>query len=130
MSRMRRVPPGADYRGPAATGAKQQAVNATVLPESHSSDRFVRDLRTLIAKGRRFSTLCADPPWKYDNQGTRACTDNHYPTLSVEQIAAEPVVELAAANAHLHLLDHQCLSAAAFSVIEAWGLSTSPASSG
>ncbi|MFZ1934038.1 MAG: MT-A70 family methyltransferase [Thermoguttaceae bacterium] len=101
--------------------ARQQVVNDTVLPESHSSNRFVRDLRKLIAEGRRFSTIYADPPWRYDNQGTRACTDNHYPTLSVEQIAAEPVVELAADNAHLHLWTTNAFLPAAFYVIEAWG---------
>ena len=39
--------------------ARQQVVNDTVLPESHSSNRFVRDLRKLIAEGRRFSTIYA-----------------------------------------------------------------------
>jgi N6-adenosine-specific RNA methylase IME4 len=101
--------------------AKQQTVNATLLPESHSSDRFVRDLRTLIAEGRRFSTIYADPPWRYDNQGTRAATNNHYPTMTVEQIAAEPVAELAAADCHLHLWTTNGFLPAAFSIIEAWG---------
>jgi N6-adenosine-specific RNA methylase IME4 len=101
--------------------AKQQAVNDTILPESHSSDRFVRDLRTLIAKGRRFSTCYVDPPWKYDNQGTRAATDNHYPTMTVEQIATEPVAQLTADNCHLHLWTTNGFLPAAFSVISAWG---------
>jgi N6-adenosine-specific RNA methylase IME4 len=101
--------------------AKQQAVNDTVLPESHSRKGFVRDLRKLIAEGRRFSTIYADPPWKYDNQGTRAATDNHYPTMTVEQIAAEPVAELAADNCHLHLWTTNGFLPAAFSVIASWG---------
>ncbi|MFZ1936433.1 MAG: MT-A70 family methyltransferase [Thermoguttaceae bacterium] len=101
--------------------AKQQAVNDTVLPESYSRKGFVRDLRELIAEGSRFSTIYADPPWKYDNQGTRAATDTHYPTLTVKQIAAEPVAELAADNCHLHLWTTNGFLPAAFSVIEAWG---------
>jgi N6-adenosine-specific RNA methylase IME4 len=101
--------------------AKQQTVNATVLPEDHSSPRFVRDLQKLIAEGRRFSTIYADPPWKYDNQGTRAATNNHYPTMTVEQIAAEPVADLAADNCHLHLWTTNGFLPAAFSIIEAFG---------
>ena len=100
--------------------AKQQTVNATVLPEDHSSPRFVRDLQKLIAEGRRFSTIYADPPWKYDNQCTRAATDNHYPTLSVQQIAAEPVADLAADNCHLHLWTTNGFLPAAFSIISVW----------
>jgi hypothetical protein len=34
----------------------------------------VEDLRTLVEGGRRFGTIYADPPWLYDNQGTRAGT--------------------------------------------------------
>jgi N6-adenosine-specific RNA methylase IME4 len=101
--------------------AKQQTVNSAVLPEDHSSGRFVRDLHKLIAEGRRFSTIYADPPWKYDNQGTRAATNNHYPTMTVEQIAAEPVADLAADNCHLHLWTTNGFLPAAFSIIAAWG---------
>lgn len=101
--------------------AKQQVVSETVLLESHSRKGLVRDLRELIAEGCRFSTIYADPPWKYDNQGTRAATDNHYPTMTIEQIAAEPVAELAADNCHLHLWTTNGFLPAAFSVIEAWG---------
>ena len=101
--------------------AKQQAVNDTVIPDNDSRKGFVRDLGRLIAKGRRYSTIYADPPWKYDNQGTRAATNNHYPTMSVEQIAAEPVAQLAADNCHLHLWTTNGFLPAAFSIIEAWG---------
>jgi N6-adenosine-specific RNA methylase IME4 len=101
--------------------AKQQAVNDTIIPENDSPKRFVRDVRKLIAEGRRFSTIYADPPWKYDNQGTWAATNNHYPTMTVEQIAAEPVADLAADNCHLHLWTTNGFLPAAFPIIEAWG---------
>ncbi|MCC7086554.1 MAG: hypothetical protein IT427_16265 [Pirellulales bacterium] len=103
--------------------AKQQAVKDTILPETHSCNRFVRDLHKLVAEGRWFSTIYADPPWKYSNQGTRAATDNYYPTLPFEQIAAEPVAELAADNCHLHLWTTNGFLPVAFTVIEAWGFS-------
>ena len=101
--------------------AKQQAVKDTVLPGSHSRKGFVRELPKLVAEGRRFSTIYADPPWKYDNQGTRAATNNHYPTMTIEEIAAEPVGELTADNCHLHLWTTNGFLPAAFSIISAWG---------
>jgi N6-adenosine-specific RNA methylase IME4 len=41
--------------------------------------------------------------------------------MTVEQICAEPVAELAADNCHLHLWTTNGFLPAAFSVIEAWG---------
>lgn len=101
--------------------AKQQVVKDTVLPENHSRTGFVSDLHKLIAEGRRFSTIYADPPWKYDNQGTRAATDNHYPTMTIEQIAAEPIAQVASDNCHLHIWTTNAFLPAAFTIIEAWG---------
>ncbi len=46
----------------------------------------VEDLHQLVAEGKRFGCIYADPPWKYDNQATRASTDNHYQTMTVEEI--------------------------------------------
>jgi hypothetical protein len=63
---------------------KLQALNDTIVPEANFPKGFVRDLHKLIADGRKFSTFYADPPWRYDNQGTRAATNNHYPTMTVE----------------------------------------------
>ena len=101
--------------------AKLQAVNETVIRQSESPTRFVCDLRQLVTERRRFSTIYADPPWKYDNQGTRAATNNHYPTMTVEQIAAEPVADLAADRAHLHLWTTNAFLPAALSIIDSWG---------
>jgi len=101
--------------------AKHQAVNDTVIGQPDSPSGFVCDLWRLVADKRRFSTIYADPPWKYDNQGTRAATNNHYPTMTVEQIAAEPVAKLAAEECHLHLWTTNAFLPAAFSVIAAWG---------
>ena len=63
----------------------------------------VDDLLAFIAAGHRCGTVYLDPPWLYDNQVTRAATSNHYEGLTVEQLCALPVGELAAPDAHLHL---------------------------
>jgi len=79
------------------------------------------DLPSLIALGCRFPTIYADPPWRYRNRSSRAAAENHYPTLSLEEICAEPVAELTAENAHLHLWTTNAFLADAFEVMDAWG---------
>lgn len=81
----------------------------------------VRDLRELCDKGVRFSTIYADPPWPYSNTAARGAAENHYPTLSLEAIRNEPVQELAAENAHLHLWTTNAFLCEAFAVMDQWG---------
>jgi N6-adenosine-specific RNA methylase IME4 len=81
----------------------------------------VADLGLLAERGRTFSTIYADPPWRYENQATRASTDNHYGTLSVEEIAGLPIRGLAADNAHLHLWTTNGFLFEARQVMEGWG---------
>lgn len=70
-----------------------------IIPETCATT----DLYSLVSSKKTFGTIYADPPWKYGNQATRASTDNHYDTLSPEEIATLPVSELTAERAHLHL---------------------------
>lgn len=100
---------------------KHQNVQHSVAADTTQHERLVRDLRELIAAGRRFATIYADPPWPYDNQATRAATGNHYPTMTLDEVAAQPVEELAAKNAHLHLWTTNSFLPAALDVIRAWG---------
>jgi N6-adenosine-specific RNA methylase IME4 len=82
---------------------------------------IVGDLHSLIADARKFPTVCADPPWQYDNEASRGAAVNHYPTMSLDAICGEPVGKLAAENAHLHLWTTSGFLPDAFRVIEAWG---------
>src|SRR5579871_758488 len=82
----------------------------------------VKDLNVLIGRGRQFPCVYADPPWRYNNQGTRAATDNHYDTMTVDAICALPVASLAAEQAHLWLwVTNAFLADALNKVIPAWG---------
>jgi ParB/RepB/Spo0J family partition protein len=78
-------------------------------------------LEELIAAGQKFATIYADPPWQYGNQATRASTDNHYPTMTPEAIAALPVAQLAADDAHLHLWTTNAFLFECKEIMEAWG---------
>jgi N6-adenosine-specific RNA methylase IME4 len=68
-----------------------------------SATCVIEDLQILIERGEKFGTIYADPPWLYDNQGTRAATGNHYLGLTVDELCAMPIAQLAADDAHLHL---------------------------
>ena len=82
---------------------------------------IVRDLGALSGSGTRFSTIYADPPWPYTNTAARGAAENHYRTLTLEQIRGEPVRDLVADNAHLHLWTTNGFLREAFEVMQAWG---------
>lgn len=63
----------------------------------------------------RFATILVDPPWQ--QQGG----ERHYDTMSIHQIKAMPVSNLAAENAHLWLWTTNALLPTAYEVAEAWG---------
>jgi N6-adenosine-specific RNA methylase IME4 len=76
-----------------------------------------------------YGAVVADPPWRFqartalqvENWESRRDVEKHYSTMSVEEIAALPVGELAARDAHLFLcVTGPCLRQA-FDVIESWG---------
>ena len=63
----------------------------------------VASLRELVAAEFKFGTIYADPPWDYSNRASRGAARKHYRTMSFAQIKNEPVADLAAERAHLHL---------------------------
>ena len=81
----------------------------------------VADLGTLVAKGLTFGTIYADPPWSYDNQGTRAATDNHYDTLTIDELCGLPVKQLTAPQAHLWLWTTNAFLFECPRLFAAWG---------
>lgn len=40
---------------------------------------------------KKFAVIYADPPWSYNNKGTRAAADKHYGTMSIADIKQLPV---------------------------------------
>jgi N6-adenosine-specific RNA methylase IME4 len=81
----------------------------------------VSDLSGLVAAGRRFGTIYADPPWVYQNQMTRSATGNHYEGLSIDELCALPVRELSAQDAHLHLWTTNGFLFECPRIFDAWG---------
>jgi len=92
-----------------------------VAESTHHQPSIVSDLHSLVATGLRFQTVLADPPWAYANNASRGAAVNHYSTMNLTDICNEPVAELVADNAHLHLWTTNAFLREAFDVIDAWG---------
>lgn len=72
----------------------------------------------------RFGVILADPPWRYvvwSNKGNGRSAESHYPTMSLDEICALPVKELAAPDSALFLWVTFPNLPDAFRVIQAWG---------
>lgn len=69
----------------------------------------------------KFGCIYADPPWQYGNQSTRASTDKHYDTLTVDELCEWPIADVAADDAHLHLWTTNSFLFDAKTVMDAWG---------
>jgi N6-adenosine-specific RNA methylase IME4 len=101
---------------------KSAAAGETVTTcDAPSGCEVVTDLATLVGRGERFGVVYADPPWRYSNQGTRGSTDDHYDTMTVDDIAALPVRELAAERCHLWLWTTNAFLFECPRLFDAWG---------
>ena len=82
---------------------------------------IVRCLDELSGRRLRFPTVYADPPWRYANVAARGAAENHYQTMSIEELCNLPVRDVIADNAHLHLWTTNGHLPDAFTVMKAWG---------
>src|SRR5215218_833394 len=74
---------------------------------------------------RRFSTVLADPPWRFANRTGKMAPEHRrlsrYGTMTLEEIMALPVGKVAADKAHLYLWVPNALLAEGLRVMDAWG---------
>jgi N6-adenosine-specific RNA methylase IME4 len=77
------------------------------------------------AGDRHFGTILADPPWQFQNRTGKVAPEHRrltrYATLSLEDISALPVAQLAAPMAHLYLWVPNALLPHGLAVMQAWG---------
>jgi N6-adenosine-specific RNA methylase IME4 len=88
--------------------------------ESH----VTANLGELIAAGKTFGVILADPPWTfktYSDKGKDRSPERHYRTMSLDAIKALPVQQLAAPNCALFLWATIPMLANAIDVIRCWG---------
>lgn len=86
------------------------------------------DVRTDLlraTKGKRFSTILADPPWQFQNSTGKVAPEHkrlsRYATLSLSDIVKLPVAEAAADTSHLYLWVPNALLPEGLAVMQAWG---------
>lgn len=79
----------------------------------------------------RYRTIVADPPWEHEARrrtepgmrldGARITVPLPYPTMSVDEIAALPVGDLAESDAHLYLWTTNRYIRFVWDIAEGWG---------
>jgi N6-adenosine-specific RNA methylase IME4 len=89
-------------------------------------DGEARIMSDLLSLGK-FSTILADPPWRFQNATGKVAQVHkrlhRYATISLEEICALPVREIATDPAHLHLWSPNAFLPGALRVMAAWGFS-------
>ena len=87
-------------------------------------DDTISNLRQ-FAQGRTCCTIYADPPWQFQNRTGKVAPEhrrlNRYATMTVADIKALPVCELAADRSHLYLWVPNALLPDGLDVMRAWG---------
>ena len=73
----------------------------------------------------QFGTILADPPWRFENRTGKVAPEHQrlrrYPTMSLEEICAMPVVSHAAKQSHMYLWVPNALLQEGLQVLDAWG---------
>src|SRR5579864_8749428 len=84
----------------------------------------VGELREFVG-GRQFGTILADPPWRFANRTGKMAPEHRrlsrYATMTIEEIEAFPVGEIAAPTSHLYLWVPNALLPWGLRVMAAWG---------
>lgn len=78
-----------------------------------------------FAGQRKFSTVLADPPWRFSNRIGKMAPEHRrlsrYSTMTLEEIEELPVSSLVADPAHLYLWVPNAMLPLGLSVMHAWG---------
>jgi len=129
---------------------EQKKVITTLLDKAEKGDKLAKKAADNIAKGElsitkakvylrrqeikekarpveppegKYRIIYADPPWNYDDKrdGKTTGAEDHYPSMTIEELCNLPVKELAEENAVLFLWVTSPLLEECFKVINAWG---------
>ena len=69
---------------------------------------------------RKYSIIYADPPWHYNQKRLNGAAEHHYPTMSIEELCALPISNLAAEDSTLFLWTTFPQFPEALRLIKAW----------
>jgi N6-adenosine-specific RNA methylase IME4 len=78
-----------------------------------------------FAGKKRFSTILADPPWRFQNKTGKVAPEhrrlNRYGTMSLDEISELPISKIAAPTSHLYLWCPNALLPDGLRVMAEWG---------
>jgi N6-adenosine-specific RNA methylase IME4 len=120
-----------DVRSTVERGVERQVLRAVEIAEARrdyearrEAGGTVEDLHALAASGKRFPVILVDLPWEfqtYSRKGKQRGAERYYDTMSLDDMKALPVEQLASENCVLFLWGLWELTPAALDVIRAWG---------
>jgi N6-adenosine-specific RNA methylase IME4 len=94
------------------------------LPQQAGALDPAAEFRRALA-GRQFGCILADPPWQFVNRTGKVAPEHRrlsrYGTMSLAEICALPVAEVAAPVSHLYLWVPNALLPEGLEVMRAWG---------
>lgn len=78
-----------------------------------------------FAADQKFNTIYADPPWQFQNRTGKVAPEHkrlmRYETMTLDDIKALPVADIAGEKAHLYLWVPNALLPDGLAVMDAWG---------
>lgn len=84
-----------------------------------------KEVETFELPAGPFGTILADPPWRFANRRGKVAPEHgrlsRYDTLTLDEISALPVGDVAADQSHLYLWVPNALVAEGLHVMKAWG---------
>jgi len=82
-------------------------------------------LRKLTPSKKKYGTILADPPWRFQNHTGKMAPEHkrlhRYRTMTIEEIKALPIADMAAEKSHLYLWVPNALLSWGLDVMKAWG---------
>ena len=83
-----------------------------------------RDQPVRGVQAGQYGALVIDPPWRYGNAATRGAAEDHYPTMTIDELVALPGLCAPlreSENSHLYLWTTAGMLRDAFDLLAAWG---------
>lgn len=117
-----------------ARGTKEILQAAKEIRAAKSEERRTERLKKIVAistgnaplgtVAERYPVLYVDPPWRYEHaESVSREIENQYPTMSLDEIKAMPVQDIAFEDCIMFMWATSPKLAEAFEVLEAWGFS-------
>lgn len=95
-----------------------------IQPVADTLSTAADDMRRELS-GRRFRTVLADPPWRFQNRTGKVAPEHkrlsRYGTMDLSEIKLLPVEEVALPTSHLYLWVPNALLPEGLEVMRAWG---------